>query len=175
MRTPLILFFFLFFNIIVCGQTDIKPSCLERIILSSKDVKFPPALLPIGIMGDTIEFKRSKIIITNSSRECIRIVEKGIIFPNLVMAANTSGAVRFEIPGVDIIETLYIDSFIKSSIKYSSNIRTYSFLVYKKGYANPYQYFLQLINNNKNVKKMTDQEFVDGSQILAFGFCTILI
>jgi hypothetical protein len=171
------LFFLLVFSVVAFGQMDFENSCIQRIKRASESIKFPPANPPVKIMGDTLDFTRGMIVITNSSLECRQIVINGIIFPNLVMSASTSVNGNFVNPPIDVIETIHINSFERiSESKTTSGVRTYSFLIYRKGLANPYQYILQLINDKAEVNtKMTDVEFINGARILTFGFCTILI
>jgi hypothetical protein len=175
MKTQLLLYIFLVSGIFCFGQSTIQKECLNRLAIKCHDVEFKKTTDRIKINGDTIEFKRSKIVVSDARKEVFELFENGLIYPALIIGASTGGDGQFKLPSIEVIETINMSSFEPEPELNSSNkTRTFSFLVWKKGMANPYLYLLQIKNEDATLQ-MSYSDFVKGAHVISLGFCSILI
>ena len=175
MRHIIPLIFFLGFNSLLIAQSNMELDCVKTIRNNSKDIQFPKFNGKITVQKDTIHFDNSVIALNHSSPDAIFIFKQGLLFPALIVAASTGGDGKFEMSTLPYIGLLSISSFEELKLTDTiPTIKTYSFLLWRRGFANPSLYLFQLTNETSNSKTNID-EFIKNARLSAFGFCSILI
>jgi hypothetical protein len=175
MRSLIILIALLVSNILIFGQTEIESTCIKTIRENSKNIVFPKINGLVNIKSDTIQYEYSLVLLRHSSPETFMIFKKGILFPALILGASTDRKGKFQMSAIPFIGKLSISSFHELTITgQPPATKTFSFLLWQQNLTNPMLYILQLTNDKAS--STTDGiEFIDGSRLTAFGFCSIII
>ena len=148
-------------------------SCAKEIKGNSKGKVFHKFKGKIIVAADTIKYDNSIIVINTSNKALISIFRQGLIFPELI-AASGSTLNRNHINYHSIIDTLKITDIEEVLLPNQGPIlRTYKFLNWQKGFANPILYLFDL--KNKTFNPTGPKSFIEGAKVTAFGFCSILI
>ena len=175
MRQIITLIIFLGYNSLLLAQSDMERNCAKTIRNNSKDILFPKFNEKITVKKDTIHFDNSVIVLKHSSPAAITILKQGLLFPALIVAAGTGGDGKFEMSTLPYIGLLSISSFEELKLTDTiPTVKTFSFLLWRSGIANPSLYIFQLTNESSNSKTSID-EFIKNARLTAFGFCSILI
>lgn len=157
------------------GQTEMELKCLNDIGAKSKYIVFPINSYPIVRKADSIHFDRSLILLRNSCEEAFLIFNKGLLFPELIIGASTSREGELGKTSHKYIGTISISSFRHIETPSSSPTKkTFTFLLWQTHLANPMLYILQLTNEMAG-SSTTLSEFIEGSKVSAFGFCSMLV
>ena len=165
----------LLFTLTSFCQDALELRCLERIAESTKVIQFPRFKGSIETKGHTVKFDNGAISAIEPSAEALTILNEGLIFPDLILSASTTGNATFNKPAVAFIGTLSISSFERFNLPAEKpSVKVFSFLLWRQNSANPMLYILQL-TNEKAEMKTPNIEFVKGARLSAFGFCSIVI
>ncbi len=175
MRQIIILIIFLGFNSLLNAQSAMERDCEKRIRSNSRDILFPKFNGLITVQKDSIHFDNSVIVLQNSNPAAIAIFKQGLLFPALIDAARTGPDGKFEMSSLPYIGSMSLSSFKELRISDTTQtVKTFSFLLWRPGFANPSLYLFQLTNESSNSKTNID-EFIKKARLTAFGFCSILI
>lgn len=157
------------------GQNEMEKGCIEKLKISQAGYQFSRSSEAVILKGDTIIFEKTQVILKNSSPEAFLIFQKGLLTPSMIMGASTNGDGQIRKSIISDIGSLTVHSFNELKLAgQASNIKTFSFLIWTQGFANPKLYVLELKNNNTK-KESSFHEFIESAQISAFGFCSILL
>jgi hypothetical protein len=148
--------------------------CMQRIKDSSAGIEFPKFCGQIIVSKDLIRFDSSFIKIRSTETEIKKIFELGLVFPDVIFGAGTSGD-KFEFKRTFSTDTISITNVTELHFPNPKpNIKSFSFLVWQKRMANPFLYIFELRNDRAD-SKTTMKTFLKTAKLTAFGFCSILI
>lgn len=152
-----------------------ESGCIQELKKSVTNSTIERQPLPSLIKGDTIVFEKTQVVIQNSSTVAFLIFKKGLLSPTLIMSASTYGDRRIIKSTISNIGSVTINSFSETKISgQPATVRTFTFLRWASGHANPYMYILQLTNTHANAETSLD-DFIEGAYVSVFGFCSILV
>ena len=175
MRPFISLIIFLGFNSLLIAQSDMVRDCENRIRINSRDILFPRFNGKITVQKDTIHFDNSTIVLPYSNPAAIAIFKQGLLFPALIEAASTRSDGKFEMSSIPHIGSMSLSSFRELRLNDTTpTVKTFSFLLWRPGFANPSLYIFQLTNEFSN-SKTDNEEFIKNARLSAFEFCSILI
>ena len=156
------------------AQNDIGTDCFKKIKQYSAKLVFPEFVGLKSISKDTIKFDSSIIIINDTKSDLVKVIERGLIFPDLVFGASTQGD-KFEIKFTPSADTLSISSLKELRLpNLSPNSRVFTFLLWEPKLENPLLYLFELTSENSN-SQSSFEAFIKTAKVTAFGFCSILI
>ena len=174
MKTLISLLVLIVFGFPSFGQSKIDVRCLNELNRESNNLLFPTYNNHISIKGDTIRFDKSEILLRNSCDEAFLIFRRGLLFPELILGASTDRYGKRNKTSAKFIGVISLSSFKEMDIPVTPTKRCFSFLLWRKGLANPLLYVLQLPNEKAN-RTTSLTAFIAESRVTAFGFCSILI
>ncbi len=173
MKRLLIVNFLFFISFVTVAQTEMGLSCANRIRMNSRHKTYDRFKGIIKVSGSTIKYDSSVIIINGSSSILVSIFEQGLIYPELILNAGTSFEDK-EIKYFPRAYTINITNLEEVNLSQTdSSFKTFRFLIWYKGEANPGLYLFELKSEYLGNKDM--KEFLDKAKVTAFGFCSILI
>jgi hypothetical protein len=151
-----------------------ETSCIKRIKEFSVGMNFPTFSGLTVVSKDTIKFDSSMIIIHDTDPEIKKIFEVGLVFPDLIYGASTTGD-KFEFNSTFSADTLSISNVSELHFQnQKADTKCFSFLLWHKMMANPSLYIFELTSDPAN-SKTTMKAFIEKAKVTAFGFCSILI
>jgi hypothetical protein len=156
------------------SQNDMDRNCIKQIRNFSADLHFPKYTGLISVSKDTIKYDSSIIIIWDTAPEIIKIFELGLVFPDLIYGASTTGD-KYEFRKTFSLDTLTISNV--SELHFPNqrhDTKSFSFLLWEKNLANPFYYLFELTNETAD-SKTAIKIFIEKSEVTAFGFCSILL
>lgn len=157
------------------GQSSMESECIQSLKRASPNLKIERQPRPSSVKGDTVVFERTQVVLRNSSPLAFRIFRNGLLSPSLIMAASTNGDGSINKSHLSSIGSVTISSFIENKIPGEApTSRTFTFLRWTEGMANPKMYILQLTNKNATAATST-ADFIEDSDVSVFGFCSILM
>jgi hypothetical protein len=143
--------------------------------------------------SNTFKFDDKVLFVINTPYDLSKIVDLGILYPDII--AGTGNANNVEIDTNDWDSTVIVleykknktfDSIFGSDSLTISNLREinssqntfkikkFSFLLFRNGFANPIEYFIELINDKSN-KNMDLETFIKGARLINIEKGSILI
>ena len=165
--------FLIFISFSSIAQDKMELSCADRIQANSKNKIYGQFKGVISISRDTIKYDSSIIIIHNAHSPVSSAFEQGLIFPELILTTGTSFNAS-EIKYFPQADTLNISDLEEINLpRNDSTLKTFRFLIWQKGRANPSLYLFELKSEyfyDKDAKQLINRK-----KLTAFGFCSILI
>ena len=174
MRPQILVAIFITLTFQTFAQNEMERECIKRIKEFSTAISFPKFTGLIIVSKDTIKFDSSRIIISSSNAEFIKIFELGLVFPDLIYGASETGD-RYDFRKTLSVDTLSISNVSELHIlNQKPEMKSFSFLLWEKNMTNPSLYLFELTNKNAN-SKTSMKAFIEKAKVTAFGFCSILI
>ena len=155
------------------AQGEMEKACMKRIKDFSKNIDFPKFTGHISISKDTIEFDSSIIIIHDTDPKIRKLFELGLLFPDLIYGASTSGD-KYVIRKSHGTDTLNIDVSELHFPNQRADTRSFALLLARKELSNPFLYLFELTNETAD-SKMNLKQFIEKAKVTAFGFCSIIL
>jgi hypothetical protein len=175
MRRHLTILIFLIIHGSLFGQKSLEETCIDSIIAHSRKVKFEKFPKEVLQKGGTFTYEYSVIKLGDPNPVALMILTSGLINPRLILSASTDGKHAFTTVDKRVVSLLTISNITELKCNHAEpHTKTFSFLVWRPGMANPYQYLFQLTNNTSD-ENLDMESFIKGARLTAFGFCTILI
>jgi hypothetical protein len=175
MRRQLTFLLLITINVQLFGQNSLEETCLDRIVSHCKNIKFDKFDGEIIQRGDTFDYDFSAIKLSDTNPISTMILKSGLINPRLIMSASTDGNYTFSNVDKRAVALLSLSNIAELKLgSKEPHTKTFSFLVWRQGLANPSQYLFQLTNNSLE-QKVDLESFIKGARLTAFGFCTIQI
>ena len=166
---------FLCFGKMLPAQSGMEKRCDKEIRSNSRNRVFPKYKGAVVVSKDTIHFGSSAVTLHDSKPEKIIIFKQGLLFPDLILGASTNGDGKFSMNTLPYSGTISIGSLEEINIPENGpKLKTFSFLVWRNGMANPSLYMFELTNEKADSKTENDL-FIRHARLTALGFCSILI
>lgn len=174
MRSYILVNVFIILSFQTIAQNEMDINCMKRIKEFCTGINLPKFTGLIVVAKDTIQFDSCAIIIDNTNSEIRKIFELGLVFPDLIFGASTSGD-KFEFKKHINADTLRISSISELHLsKQKAGTKCFSFLLWQKMRVNPALYIFEITNEAADSK--TDMKsFIEKAKVTAFGFCSVLI